>query len=365
VLEEMALFYTGRTGNPRRSGPLPRPVRLALDIPQLYDPDDGLIAAANVALTLRLPLLLTGRPGTGKTEMARSLALTLDKDVNVLHEVTVTSASDKSDLLYQFDELGRLRDAYDPDRHSHMQRDYLRLQGLGAAIVAAGRPDDPLEPIVPGAALPDGLWSLRDLIADPSAQDGFFLPPGSPPPVVLLDEIDKAPRELPNDLLTELDRMRFPIPELGVRVVLQDAARWPVVVITSNAERPLSEAFLRRCVCYEVAMPGRERLQRIIETKLEASDLSRPASRLAPEVAAFVEELEKNRSIPLNEQPGIARVLDFSMLLADPDRLGRGSLRDTPQTLMEAALTALLPSSQSQKEALLTWQTWQKAAATA
>jgi MoxR-like ATPase len=343
VLEEMALFYTGRTGNPRRSGPLPRPVRLALDIPQLYDPDDGLIAAANVALTLRLPLLLTGRPGTGKTEMARSLALTLDKDVNVLHEVTVTSASDKSDLLYQFDELGRLRDAYDPDRHSHMQRDYLRLQGLGAAIVAAGRPDDPLEPIVPGAALPDGLWSLRDLIAD----------------------IDKAPRELPNDLLTELDRMRFPIPELGVRVVLQDAARWPVVVITSNAERPLSEAFLRRCVCYEVAMPGRERLQRIIETKLEASDLSRPASRLAPEVAAFVEELEKNRSIPLNEQPGIARVLDFSMLLADPDRLGRGSLRDTPQTLMEAALTALLPSSQSQKEALLTWQTWQKGAATA
>jgi MoxR-like ATPase len=424
VLDDAPLFYNGRAPNPVRSGPLPKPVRLALDIPSLYDPDEALIAAANVALTLRLPLLLTGRPGTGKTELARNLAFRLhDGIAGRLFEVTVSSTSDKSDLLYRYDELARLRDAYGrgfarpgalpPSSVSyssdaelepaiqtpHSDRDYLELRGLGAAIVAAGRPTDALAPIVTGRALPPGLAKFADLLgpapvsspdahpdiptqgahgssralddgetapsdaappghsaADP--REAFFLPPGARPPVVLIDEIDKAPREMPNDLLTELDRMRFSIPELGVHVQLRDEDRWPIVVITSNAERPLPDAFLRRCVCFEVEAPYGKRLTSILVAKLGVLELLDKEAHGPADIVSFVEALWKNSAIPENEKPGTARVLDFTVLLADSDRLGNQSLRTMPRPLLRAALTALLPSRGAQETALQVWDRW-------
>ena len=356
------------TGSTHVAPVLLPPVRRVLDIQTLYRPDDGLIAAANVALTLRLPLLLSGRPGTGKTEMARSLAATLhgEKDAERrLYRVTITSAADKSDLLYRYDELARLRDAYEKTSDRTGRR-YLRLRGLGQAIVAAGRPGDALEPMAPGSKLPDGLRTLIDLVGEPSPVVGpdprldFFLT-GSAPPVVLLDEIDKAPRDLPNDLLTELDAMTFDIPELGVRVRLHDETRWPVVVITSNAERPLSEAFLRRCICYEVDVPQGETLRAIIESKLANLALLEAADSLPAEIVAFVGELQDGRVVAENEQPGIARILDFAVLLADPKRLGYASLREIGEGSLRACLTALLPSRAAQDAAFGAWQSWQQA----
>ena len=208
-----------------------------------------------------------------------------------------------------------------PDKRVVLDRDYLELRGLGAAIVAAGKPDDLLAPIVPGRPLPAGRATLADLLGpaptsaltlptppsdaasagntpaytQPDPRAAFFLPPGSPPPIVLIDEIDKAPRELPNDLLMELDRMRFAIPEIGVRVSLGDAQRWPIVVITSNAERPLSDAFLRRCVCFEVEVPGPDRLQMILASKLTALRVLDDPGQLPSDIVAFVERLRASR----------------------------------------------------------------------
>jgi MoxR-like ATPase len=359
VLNNVPLHYVGRAANPRRSDKLPVPVRIALDVPSLYTPDAELIAAVNVALTLRMPLLLTGKPGTGKTELARNLALSLHGSTeHRMFEVAVTSNADKADLLYRYDELARLRDAYQRREGAH-DRDYLELRGLGAAIVAAGQPGDAVQPIVPGRRLPDGLAVLADLLGAPGTErESFFLPETANPPVVLIDEIDKAPRELPNDLLTELDRMRFAIPELGVRITLADPARWPVVIITSNAERPLSDAFLRRCICFDVAAPEGERLRGILEAKLAALHLLDGRASLPSDIVGFVSRVRDSRDIAENEKPGTARVLDFAVLLADRARLGGESLAGLDETVARGALTALLPSAAAQQAAFGIWQAW-------
>ena len=179
---------------------------------------------------------------------------------------------------------------------------------------------------------------------------------------MLIDAIDKAPRELRNDLLTELDRRRFDIPELGVRVELakRTQARWPVVVITSNAERPLSDAFLRRCICFEVEVPGEKKLASIVNTKLKALGMLDGRPGVPDDVASFVKALGASREIPENEQPGIARILDFAVLITDPRRFGYTRLRDMPEELLRTALTALMPSRAAQERAWKVWDQWRK-----
>ena len=181
-----------------------------------YIAGEELRASVNVAVTLERPLLVRGEPGTGKTLLAEAVAEALDMPLLVWGVKSTTRAQDG---LYVYDTVQRLYDSQFGDGDPSDIARYIRLGRLGEAFAAPERV------------------------------------------VLVIDEIDKADLEFPNDLLWELDRMSFHIPETGVTVA---AAHRPVVIITSNAEKELPDAFLRRCVFHYISFPDPDEMQRIV-----------------------------------------------------------------------------------------------------
>ena len=181
-----------------------------------YIAGEELRASVNVAVTLERPLLVRGEPGTGKTLLAEAVAEGLGMELLVWGVKSTTRAQDG---LYVYDTVQRLYDSQFGDGDPSDIARYIRLGRLGEAFAAPERV------------------------------------------VLVIDEIDKADLEFPNDLLWELDRMSFHIPETGQTVT---AARRPVVIITSNAEKELPDAFLRRCVFHYIAFPEPAEMDRIV-----------------------------------------------------------------------------------------------------
>ena len=182
-----------------------------------YIADKDLMVAVNAAIRLERPLLVKGEPGTGKTELARQVAAALGLD---LIEWAVKSTTRAQQGLYEYDAVSRLRDSQLGDARVHDISNYIR-QGK--------------------------LWQA-------------FTSPRKC--VLLIDEIDKADIEFPNDLLQELDRMEFHVYETDETI---RAAIRPIVIITSNNEKELPDAFLRRCFFHYIRFPDMETLERIVE----------------------------------------------------------------------------------------------------
>ncbi|WP_300974565.1 MoxR family ATPase [Sphingomonas sp. LHG3406-1] len=182
-----------------------------------YVATDDLKVAVNAAVTLRRPLLVKGEPGTGKTVLAHEIARALDAPLIEWHVKSTTRAIQG---LYEYDAVARLRDGQLGDPRVHEIANYIRKGKLWEAFTSPRLP------------------------------------------VLLIDEIDKADIEFPNDLLQELDRMEFHVYETGETV---KAAERPVVVITSNNEKELPDAFLRRCFFHYIAFPDRAVMERIVE----------------------------------------------------------------------------------------------------
>lgn len=181
-----------------------------------YIADPSLTSVVNAAVALRRPLLVKGEPGTGKTMLAHAVAKSLGMPLMTWHVKSTTKAQDG---LYHYDVVQRLNDSRFGDADVSDISNYIKLGVLGRAFSAT-------EPVV-----------------------------------LLIDEVDKADIEFPNDLLRELDEMAFHIPEINETI---KAAQRPVVIITSNAEKQLPDAFLRRCVFHFISFPERARMTDIV-----------------------------------------------------------------------------------------------------
>jgi MoxR-like ATPase len=277
-----------------------------------YEFDDDVVAAIDVALELGRPLLVSGEPGVGKTELGYAVAHALKIQSLFLH--SVKSTSDASELFYTYDALQRLRDAQlrtgtteDPPRDVG---DYVEFQAMGRAILNA-HPRSAIAPMLRGKHQSE--WKADAL---PSRS------------VVVIDEIDKAPKDFPNDLLHEIETMRFRIKEFPSMPppetpAIDDIRRdlRPFVVITSNEERQLPDAFLRRCVFHEITFPGEGKLKAIVKVGL-ANRLIRmglmndkPPYLSDKTTDELISLLMKFRETQPDKKPGIAEMLDAAALL--------------------------------------------------
>ncbi|MBB4104028.1 AAA family ATPase [Allorhizobium borbori] len=255
-----------------------------------YIADKDLMVAVNAAIKLERPLLVKGEPGTGKTELARQVAEGLGLDII---EWNVKSTTKAQQGLYEYDAVSRLRDSQLGDPRVSDVANYIRKGKLWQAF-AAGRKV-----------------------------------------VLLIDEIDKADIEFPNDLLQELDRMEFHVYETGEVVRAQVR---PIVIITSNNEKELPDAFLRRCFFHFIRFPEAETLARIVEVHYPGirHDLLRNALTLFYEI----------RAVPgLKKKPSTSEALDWIRLLV-ADEVSPDDLKVDPKTILPKLHGALLKNEQ-------------------
>jgi MoxR-like ATPase len=319
-----------RSAAPRRAEHIPTLDRARLDDPGTYIPSAELVEAVNVALVLGMPLLLTGEPGTGKTQLAAALGAAFSCPV---HKFETKSTSTARDLFYSFDALS----AFKADKGID-QRQFVRFQALGRAILDAFPAEE-----------------VASLLPLPGTSD--YVHAGPRRSVVLIDEIDKAPRDFPNDVLNEIERFYFRVPELqntatpGADGNGNGVARTyrPIVVLTSNSEKGLPDPFLRRCVYFDIQFPDEAQMGEIVAAHL--TELRSDSPLLVEALDLFYALRKDSRRTNLHKQPSTAELLNWLQILAHRG-LGAESRLTEQKALVLATLTTLVKNADDRKEAI-------------
>lgn len=256
-----------------------------------YVAADDLKMAVNAAITLERPLLIKGEPGTGKTVLAEEVAKALGADLLTWHIKSTTKAQQG---LYEYDAVSRLRDSQLGDPRVSDIANYIKRGKLWEAFTHAKRP------------------------------------------VLLIDEIDKADIEFPNDLLLELDRMEFHVYETGETI---RAEKRPIVIITSNNEKELPDAFLRRCFFHYIKFPDTETMAQIVDVHFPGIK-----QRLVEEAMRIFFEV---RQVPgLKKKPSTSELLDWLKLLLSEDITAETLRERDPRKLIPPLHGALLKNEQ-------------------
>lgn len=255
-----------------------------------YVATEDLTVAVNAAITLERPLLVKGEPGTGKTELARQIAGALDLP---LLEWSVKSTTRAQQGLYEYDAVSRLRDSQLGDERVKDVKNYIKKGKLWDAFDADGKV------------------------------------------VLLIDEIDKADIEFPNDLLQELDQMSFFVYETGEVI---KAKQRPIVIITSNNEKELPDAFLRRCFFHYIQFPDADTMQQIVNVHFP--DIKKSLVR-----EALTQFYELRETTGLKKKPSTSEVLDWLKLLMAED-LSAADLKADANDALPRLHGALLKNEQ-------------------
>ena len=255
-----------------------------------YIATSDLSIAVNAAITLEKPLLIKGEPGTGKTELARQVANSLSLPII---EWNIKSTTKAQQGLYEYDAVSRLRDSQLGDLNINKIENYIKKGKLWEAFAAESKT------------------------------------------VLLIDEIDKADIEFPNDLLQELDKMEFHVYETGQQIT---AKHRPIIIITSNNEKELPDAFLRRCFFHYIRFPDQDTLGKIVEIHF-------PQIKKSLLAAALTQFFEIRDTPGLKKKPSTSEVLDWLKLLLADD-INPSDLRSDPKNILPKLHGALLKNEQ-------------------
>ena len=293
-----------------------------------YIADGGLVDAMLTARLLQQPLLLTGEPGTGKTHSAYYASWKLGLAPPLMFETKSTSTA--RDLFYVYDTLGHFHDAQlERDGKKAIDpRGYMTYNALGIAILRTNEREAV------------SSWVPNDFEHD-----------GPQRSVVLIDEVDKAPRDFPNDILNEIEYMYFKIPEFRdlkthkVPRIESSKDLRPFVILTSNSEKHLPEPFLRRCVYYNIPFPDREQLIEIIMVRLRGSISDSEEIKHALDL--FFRLRERNSGI--EKRPSTAELLKWLEVLHDKSKIKGRTIRAMDKQTLESTLCVLLKSDNDRK----------------
>jgi MoxR-like ATPase len=263
-----------------------------------YVADEGLIKAVEIAIALGKPLLVSGEPGTGKTKLAYYVAAQLynqtkDKPGAFLKDPFVfntKSTSVSTDLFYFYDAVSHFR-----SQHATIKTEqFIELTPMGLAIAQThGMKADALK----------GLAELGNFNSN-------YLQPEPRSSIVLIDEVDKAPREFPNDLLNEMENYEFTIREINQSVGRAQNDCNIIVIMTSNSEKNLPNAFLRRCVFYHIDFPDKDKLMKIVKKRLTINNADYDGL-----IEKAIDEFNAIRVKAMNKKPSTSEFLDWINLL--------------------------------------------------
>jgi len=267
-----------------------------------YYADENLIKAVEIAIALGKPLLISGEPGTGKTQLAHYLAWKLNQQTTnepfaFLEKPLIfytKSSSAAGDLFYNYDAISHFRTK--DEKCTTTQ--FIELNAMGQAIALThGKNSGSLKGI-------EGIKGYEQLLNEPAGS------------VVLIDEIDKAPRDFPNDLLNEMENFEFYIREINQSIRRARNEARIVVIMTSNSEKNLPNAFLRRCVYYNIPFPDEQKLALITRQRLSIGNADYDTA-----ISRAIEQFLNYRNQAINKKPATSEFIDWIRVLKDYDLL--------------------------------------------